>query len=57
MTKTKAMRVSLLPDVVRRAAFAEASRFWGEFYEFLIAWYDGLFELVDAVLCADGAVK
>ncbi|MCX4681914.1 transposase [Streptomyces sp. NBC_01433] len=57
MTKTKAVRVSLLPDAVRRQAFAEASRFRGEFYECTTARRDELFELVDAVLCADGAVK
>ncbi|MFB6943240.1 transposase [Streptomyces sp. NPDC060286] len=57
MTKTKAVRVSLLPDAVRRVAFAEASRFRGEFYECLTDRRDELFELVDAVLCADGAVK
>ncbi|WSN28918.1 transposase [Streptomyces griseoaurantiacus] len=57
MTTTKAVRVSLLPDAVRRGAFAEASRFRGEFYECLTARRDELFELVDAVLCADGAVK
>ncbi|GHI75424.1 hypothetical protein Sspor_09850 [Streptomyces spororaveus] len=57
MTKTKAVRVSLLSDAVRREAFAEASRFRGEFYECLTARRDELFELVDAVLCADGAVK
>ncbi|MEU2133166.1 transposase, partial [Streptomyces sp. NPDC018352] len=49
--------MSLLPDVVRREAFAEASRFRGEFYECLTARRDELFELVDAVLCVDGAVK
>lgn len=49
--------MSLLPDDVRRDAFAEASRFRGEFYECLTARRDELFELVDAVLCADGAVK
>lgn len=57
MTTTKAVRVSLLPDAVRREAFAEASRFRGEFYECLTAPRDELFELADAVLCADGAVK
>lgn len=57
MTTTKAVRVSLLPDAVRREALAEASRFRGEFYECLTARRDELFELVDAVLCADGAVK
>ncbi|MFD9397017.1 transposase, partial [Streptomyces sp. NPDC060000] len=49
--------MSLLPDAVRREAFAEASRFRGEFYECLNARRDELFELTDAVLCADGAVK
>ncbi|WP_330351625.1 transposase [Streptomyces sp. NBC_00582] len=47
----------MLPDAVRREAFAEASRFRGEFYECLTARRDELFELADAVLCADGAVK
>lgn len=37
MTTTKAVRVSLLSDAVRRAAFAGASRFRGEFYECLTA--------------------
>ncbi|MFE5488323.1 NF041680 family putative transposase [Streptomyces sp. NPDC056527] len=49
--------MSLLPDAVRREAFAEASRFRGEFYKCLTARRDELFELVDAMLCADGAVK
>jgi hypothetical protein len=57
VTETKAVRVSLLPDAVRREAFAEASRFRGNFYACLTARRDELFELVDAVLCADGAVK
>ncbi|MGW7314724.1 NF041680 family putative transposase [Streptomyces sp. NPDC054865] len=57
MTTTKAVRVSLLLDAVRREAFVEASRFRGEFYECLTARRDELFELVDALLCADGAVK
>jgi hypothetical protein len=57
VTKTKAVRVSLLPGAVRREAFAQASAFRGEFYECLTARRDELFELVDAVLCADGAVK
>ncbi|MFF7358578.1 NF041680 family putative transposase [Streptomyces filipinensis] len=54
---TKAVRASLLPGAVRREAFAEASRFRGEFYECLTARRDALSEWVDAVLCADGAVK
>jgi hypothetical protein len=56
-TGTKAVRVSLLPDAVRREAFAEASRFRDEFYECLTARREELFEPADAVLCADGAVK
>ncbi|WPO69145.1 NF041680 family putative transposase [Streptomyces sp. KN37] len=57
MTTTKAVKASLLPAAVRREAFAEASRFRGEFYECLTARRDALFELADAVLRADGAVK
>ncbi|MFI1209756.1 NF041680 family putative transposase [Streptomyces sp. NPDC020802] len=49
--------MSLLSVAVRKEAFAEASAFRGEFYECLTARRDELFELVDAVLCADGAVK
>lgn len=48
--------MSLLPDAVRREAFAEASRFRGEFYACLTTRRDELFELSDAVLCADEAV-
>jgi hypothetical protein len=33
------------------------SRFRGDFYECLIARSDALFELTDAVVCADGLVK
>lgn len=57
VTETKTVGVSLLPAVVRREAFAEASRFRGEFYACLTARRDELFELADTVLCADGAVK
>lgn len=56
MTTTKAARVSLLDHDVRREAFAEASRFRGEFYECLTARRDELFELTDALLCVDGPV-
>ena len=49
--------MSLRPDAVRRDAFAEASRFRVGFYECLTARRDELFELTNAVLCADGAVK
>lgn len=57
MTETKAVTASLPPDDVRPEAFAEASRFRGAFYACLTARRDELFELVDAVLCADGPVK
>lgn len=57
MTETKAVMVSVLAEGVRRQAFEEASRFRGEFYECLTVRRDGLSELVDAVLCADGPVK
>ncbi|MFF2331205.1 MULTISPECIES: hypothetical protein [unclassified Streptomyces] len=48
MITTKAVRVSLLPDAVRREAFAKVPRFRGEFYECLTARRDELFELTDA---------
>jgi hypothetical protein len=47
----------LLSDDVRREAFAEASRFRGEFSACLTKRRDELFELADAVLCGDGPVK
>lgn len=50
VTTTKAARVRLLHHNVRREAFAEASRFRGDFYECLTARRDELFELADAVL-------
>ncbi|MEY9950560.1 NF041680 family putative transposase [Kitasatospora sp. GAS1066B] len=49
--------MSLLHDGVRRDAFAELSRFRGEFYSCLTRRADALFELADAVLCADGPVR
>ncbi|MFF1875658.1 NF041680 family putative transposase [Kitasatospora herbaricolor] len=49
--------MSLLHDGVRRDAFAELSRFRGEFYSCLTRRGDALFELADAVLCADGPVR
>ncbi|GGY96741.1 NF041680 family putative transposase [Streptomyces avidinii] len=48
--------MSLLSDAVRREAFAEASRFRGDFYACLTGRRDVLFELADALLCADGPV-
>jgi hypothetical protein len=47
----------LLQDGVRQDAFAELPRFRGEFYDCLIRRGDALFELADAVLCADGPVR
>ncbi|WP_375336073.1 transposase [Nocardia sp. SYP-A9097] len=38
-------------------AFAELSRMWGELYACLTARGDELFELTEAVLCAQGAVR
>ncbi|MEU1288903.1 NF041680 family putative transposase [Kitasatospora sp. NPDC005856] len=48
--------MSLLHHDVRREAFAEASRFRGDFYACLTGRRDALFELTDALLCADGPV-
>lgn len=56
LIKTKAVRVSLLPQDVPGEAFAEASRFRAELYACLTGRGDELFELADAVLCAPGAV-
>jgi len=49
--------MSLLHDGVRPDAFAELSSFRGEFYSCLTRRGDALFELADAVLCADGPVR
>lgn len=54
---TKAVGMSLLHDRVGHDGFAELSRFRGEFYSCLIKRADALFELADAVLCADGPVR
>lgn len=48
---------SVLQQDVRRDAFAELSRFRGEFYGCLTARGDALFELTDALLCTDGPVR
>ncbi|WP_392757810.1 ISAs1 family transposase [Streptomyces sp. LN590] len=48
--------MSLLHHDARREAFADASRFRGEFYECLTARRDELFELTDALLCVEGPV-
>jgi hypothetical protein len=44
-------------DPVRGAAFGELRRFRREFYRCLTARADAVFELTDAVLCADGPVR
>ena len=49
--------MSLSHHAVRQDPFAGLSRFRGEFYSCLTRRADGLFELVDAVLCADGPVR
>jgi hypothetical protein len=54
--KTKAVRVSLLPEADQGEAFAEASRFGDESYACLTVRGDELFELADAVSCAPGPV-
>jgi hypothetical protein len=49
--------MSLPVDASAGQALALLSRFRVEFYECLYARSDALFELSDAVLCADGPVK
>ncbi|TXS54759.1 transposase, partial [Streptomyces sp. sk2.1] len=49
--------MSLSADAPTGQALDVLSRFRVEFYECLYARADALFELTDAVLCADGPVK
>jgi hypothetical protein len=49
--------VESLHDHAHRSALGELSRFRQEFYASLTARADALFELTDAVLCADGPVR
>ncbi|CAG7651202.1 NF041680 family putative transposase [Actinacidiphila bryophytorum] len=49
--------MSLSHDAAGQDPFAELSRFRGEFYSCLTRRADALFELADAVLCADGPVR
>lgn len=56
MITTKAVRVSLLHEESRVESLSALSRFRAEFYECLSARADALFDLTDAVLCADGPV-
>ena len=44
-------------DPDREAAVGELARFRQELYDCLTARADALFELADAVLCADGPVR
>ena len=46
-----------LHDHARGSALGELSRFRQEFYRWLPARADALFELAEAVLCADGPVR
>ncbi|MEV4872808.1 HAD-IA family hydrolase [Streptomyces syringium] len=48
--------MSLLPDAGPGVAFAQASRFREDLFDCLTMRGDELFELVDALLCADGPV-
>ncbi|MFC9948971.1 transposase, partial [Streptomyces pratensis] len=49
--------MSLSHHAVRQDPFVGLSRFRGEFYSCLTRRADALFELADAVLCADGPVR
>ncbi len=49
--------MSVLHQAVRQEPCAELSCFRGEFYTCLTRRSDALFELADAVLCADGLVR
>ncbi|ARZ72530.1 hypothetical protein SMD11_6954 [Streptomyces albireticuli] len=57
MITMKALMTSLLPDEARRGATGVASRFRGDLFDCLTARGDELFELTDALLCADGPVR
>jgi hypothetical protein len=57
MIKPKAVRVSLLDNVARVESLTVLSRFRTDLYDCLLSRADALFELTDAVLCADGPVK
>src|SRR5215470_4626523 len=54
---TKGCLVISVHDAVRDKAFGELARFRREFYGCLTARADAVFELADAVLCADGPVR
>jgi hypothetical protein len=54
---TKGCLVISVHDAVRDKAFGELRRLRREFYGCLTARADAVFELADAVLCADGPVR
>lgn len=54
---TKAVGMSVPQLDAQQEAFAEASRFRSDLYACLTAYCDELFELTDAMLCADGPVR
>jgi len=56
MTTTKAAEGELLPDHVPGKVFAKASRFRQDLFDCLTVRGDELFDLADALLCADGPV-
>jgi hypothetical protein len=51
------VKVSLLEDAARVESLTVLSRFRTGFYDCLTARADALFELTDALLCSDGAVR
>jgi hypothetical protein len=57
MIDTKAVRMIVPNDSSRVESLAVLSRFRTDFYTCLTARIDALFELTDAVLCADGPVR
>jgi hypothetical protein len=57
MIKPKAVKVSLLDGAARVESLTVLSRFRTDFYDCLTARADALFELTDALLCTEGAVR
>src|SRR5262245_43589195 len=57
MIDTKAVRMSLQDDLARVESLRVLSQFRTDFYGCLTARGDALFELTDALLCADGPVR
>lgn len=57
MIEPKAVMVSLLDDAAHVESLAVLSGFRADFYGCLTARADALFELTDALLCADGPVR